>query len=287
MSSAFRRRLEGPLAPAITHLSLVLLTALLFTLLLAVPLWIALIPGVMIAHRIGILLHEYFHGIPFRRYRNNLAVLSGFDGLLLLFGLLELIRGLHLAHHHWLNSDLDPANEQVMRFKWKRLNDLSLVHTTMQSATWLTRAIRGQKPYVKRSRIVLGIGLSLAAMGAWRLLGHPEMIWKTLVISLVTLVVPVSIRGAIEHYSFHGDPHFANEYKVVIPMFNANRHVHHHLEPTVPWYLLEFTSTTPLPVGSYFAHWFHAFVKHDFVLMQPPDGEGRRSADGPRRSDLA
>jgi fatty acid desaturase len=252
------------------------LTALLFALLLTVPFWVALIPGVMIAHRIGILLHEYFHGIPFRRYRNNLAVLSGFEGLLLLFGLLELIRGLHLAHHRWLNSDLDPAKETVRSFKWKRLNDLLLIHTTMQSVTYLIRAVRGEKAYVKRSRIWLGVGLSIAVMGAWRLLGHPEMVWKTLVISGITVLVPVSIRGAIEHHSFRGDPNFANEYEVSIPLFNANRHVHHHLEPTVPWYLLEFTTKTPLPKGNYFVHWFRAFVKHDFVLMQPRDGKTRR-----------
>ncbi len=263
------------------------MTASLFTLLLAVPFWVALVPGVAIAHRIGILLHEYFHGIPCRRYRDNLAVLSVFDGLLLLFGLLELIRGLHLAHHRWLNSDLDPVNEPVPSFRWKRLNDLLLLQTTMQSVAWLSRAIRGQKPYVKGSRIWLGAALSVAVMGAWQLLGHPEMIWKTLAISVVTLVVPVSIRGAIEHYSFRGDPHSANEYEVAIPMFNANRHVHHHLEPTVPWYLLEFTTPAPLPRWSYFRHWFRAFVTHDFVLMPPPDGDGRRTADRPHQSPLA
>ncbi len=32
-----------------------------------------LVPGVLLAHRIGVLLHEYLHGIPFRNYRNNLA----------------------------------------------------------------------------------------------------------------------------------------------------------------------------------------------------------------------
>jgi fatty acid desaturase len=279
--------LESSYAPAITHFSLLLLTAILFTLLLRAPFWIALIPGVMIAHRIGILLHEYFHGIPFRRYRNNLAVLSGFEGLLLLFGLLELIRGLHLAHHRWLNSDLDPVNEPIKSFKWKRLNDLVLLRTTVQNLTFLVRAVRGEKPYVKGSRICLGIGLSIVVICAWGLLGHPEMVWKTLVISGITLGVPVSIRGAIEHYSFRGDPNFANEYEVSIPLFNANRHVHHHLEPNVPWYLLEFRTKTPLSRWNYFGHWFRTFVKHDFVLMQPPDGNTRRPVDGPSESWLA
>src|SRR5258708_5679310 len=278
-STGFRRLLESSYAQAITHVSLVLLTALLFTLLLTVPFWIALIPGVMIAHRIGILLHEYFHGIPFRRYRNNLAVLSCFEGLLLLFGLLELIRGLHLAHHRWLNSDLDPAKETVKRFKWKRLNDLLLIQEARQNLSYLIRSLRGEKPYVKGSRLGLGAGLSITVVCAWWLLGHPEMVWKTLVISGITLMVPVSIRGAIEHHSFSGDPNFANEYKVSIPLFNANRHVHHHLEPTVPWYLLEFKTKTPLPKWTYFVHWFRAYVKNDLVLMQPRDGKARRPMD--------
>ena len=91
--------LKSPRAVWLTHISLVALTLAYFILLTHVPLWIALIPGVLLAHRIGILVHEYIHGIPFKRYRDNLAVVSLFDGPMLMFGALEMFRATHLAHH--------------------------------------------------------------------------------------------------------------------------------------------------------------------------------------------
>lgn len=33
------------------------------------------------------------------------------DGLLLTFGLADLFRGTHLAHHRWINTERDPAYE--------------------------------------------------------------------------------------------------------------------------------------------------------------------------------
>src|SRR5687768_7663961 len=105
----WRRFFHGPYASLLTHSSLTLLTIAMFTLLLRMPFWLAFLPCALIQHRIGVLLHEYIHGIPFRRYRLNLRVLSFFDGLLLMFGLTELFRGTHLAHHRWLNTKGDPA----------------------------------------------------------------------------------------------------------------------------------------------------------------------------------
>ena len=65
----------------------------LFALLLFTPYWIAFVPGVVLTHRIGVMMHEYIHGIPFRRYAYCHNVLTFFDGLTLMFGLLELFRG--------------------------------------------------------------------------------------------------------------------------------------------------------------------------------------------------
>lgn len=281
------RLLNNAYAPALTHISLVVLTAWLFGLLLTVPFWVAFIPSVMIGHRIGILLHEYFHGIPFRRYRHNLAVLSLFEGLMLMFGLLELVRGSHLAHHRWLNSELDPARGTFESAGSKRWPDLLLAHPAVQSLIYFIDAVRGKKPYVRGARILTGAALSVAVICLWRQFGHPEMIWKTLAISGFTSLVPVTIRGAIEHHSYLGDPNFANEYKVWLPMFNINRHIHHHLEPTRPWYLLDFKTGRPLPEGHYLTHWVRVYVSRDFVLMQPMGGAapGRKTRTPRRKLD--
>lgn len=81
-------------AALLTHGSLIALTATLFGLLWFIPFWLAFVPGVLFVHRMGVLLHEYLHGIPFRRYRDNLAVYGFFDGLMLMFNLNR-----HVHHH--------------------------------------------------------------------------------------------------------------------------------------------------------------------------------------------
>ena len=95
-------------------------------------------------------------------------------------------------------------------------------------------------------------------------------------VRLGTTLVPISLRGAIEHHSHRGDPGFANEYRVWIPLFNLNRHVHHHEEPTVPWYLLEYRTHNPLHEWNYVTHWVNVYLRREFVLMQP-------MRKGPRR----
>ena len=96
--SVWRVLVESRYPPLLTHGSLVVLTVLLFALLLRARLWVAFVPCAILRHRIGVLLHEYIHGVPLRRYRSNLRVLAFFDGLLFTFGLGELFRGTHLAH---------------------------------------------------------------------------------------------------------------------------------------------------------------------------------------------
>jgi fatty acid desaturase len=266
--SNLERLLKSRYAPWITHLGLASLMVLFFALLLLVQFWLAFIPGVVIAHRIGVLVHEYFHGIPFRRYRDNLAVVSFFDGLMLTFGLLEVFRGTHLAHHRWLNTELDPTREAITD-PGSNMRDRLAAHPAVQNLIYLRDQLRGERPYVHGRRILLGAILSLTTVVSWWQLGHPEVIWKTLAIIIFTTLVPVSMRGAIEHYSYSGDPNFANEYRVLFPLLNINRHIHHHEQPTVPWYLLKFRTECPLSNWNYFTHWFRVNVKRDFVLMQP------------------
>lgn len=264
----WRRFLHSRRAVLLTHGSLLLLTATLFVLLLWLPFWMALVPCAIVQHRIGVLLHEYIHGIPFRRYRANLRVLSLFDGLLLMFGLLELFRATHLSHHRWLNTERDPAFTAARdhgRSVWGALAALEGV----QHLIYLVQAFRGQQPYVVPSRIAFGACSSLAWIGIWIALGYATMPLKLIALAIYNTLIPVSFRGAIEHHSHPGDQGFANEYRVVIPLFNLNRHIHHHEDSRLPWYLLEYRTARPLWTWHYFTHWFHVYVFRDFVLMRP------------------
>jgi fatty acid desaturase len=264
----WRRFLLSPHSSILTHGSLLLLTTALFVLLLSLPFWLAFLPCAIIQHRIGVLLHEYIHGIPFTRYRANLRVLSFFDGLLLMFGLLELFRGTHLSHHRWLNTERDPAFEAARdnsRGTWGAIAALEFV----QHLVYLVKALRGGIPYVVPSRIAFGMCLSLAWIAAWILLGYVTMPLKLIALAVYNTLIPVSFRGAIEHHSHPHDEGFANEYRVVIPLFNLNRHIHHHEEPRRPWYLLEYRTERPLWTWHYFTYWFRVYITRDFVLMRP------------------
>lgn len=266
--SAWQRFLQGPHAPLLTHGSLLLLALALFALLLGLPFWLAFVPCAIIQHRIGVLLHEYIHGIPFRRYRSNLRVLTFFDGLLLTFGLFELFRGTHLEHHRWLNTERDPAFAAARdnsRSAWGKIAALEGV----QHLIYLAQALRGERPYVVPSRIALAMCLSLAWIAVWILLGHATVPLKLIALAVYNTLVPVSFRGAIEHHSHPGDEGFANEYRVVIPLFNLNRHIHHHQDPRRPWYLLEYRTAHPLWTWHYFTYWFRVYVTREFVLMRP------------------
>jgi fatty acid desaturase len=269
----------------ITHLSLGALTIIYFTLLLRVPFWVAFPLGVLIAHRIGVLIHDYIHGIPLRAYRHNHAVVTFFDGLLLMFGTLEMFRATHLAHHRWLNTGLDPAREIADRQKAKRWRDTLAAPELIQYLAYFRKVFSGRTQYCRRDRILLAAALSLASIALWAVAGYPELVWKMLAVDVFTLLVPVSLRGAVEHHSYTGDSRFANEYRVRIPLFNINRHIHHHEDPALPWYLLEFRSERPLSPWNYFTAWYHVYIKRDFVLMRPmesrapsPTGRGRPKA---------
>jgi fatty acid desaturase len=265
---AWGRFLHSRYAPALTHLSLIVLTAPLYLLLLRAPFWLAFFPCAILQHRIGVLLHEYIHGIPFKRYATNLGVLTCFDALLLMFGLSELFRGTHLAHHRWLNTERDPAfqaERQNGRSGWGAVTALEGV----QHVIYLAQSLRGRHRYVVPSRMVLGLGLSVAWAALWVWLDRSDVPLKMIALTVYNTAIPISFRGAVEHHSRRDDPAFANEYRVIIPLFNLNRHIHHHLAPRRPWYLLEYQTERPLWTVHYFTHWFRVYVTRDYVLMQP------------------
>jgi fatty acid desaturase len=277
--------LKGRYAPLLTHLTLAALFAAMIALLVKTPFWLALVPCALLHHRVGILLHEYVHGIPFRGRERNLLTLSVFDGLLISFGMLEVFRVSHLAHHTWLNTERDPA-AQAEKDKGRRVSLLGLLRVLefSQHAGYFVKAWKGGNgakganggnggnggfPGIKRSRIVLGFLQSVAWISFWVYVGLPWMVAKLLLLNVITSLSS-SLRGAVEHHSRPDDTNFSNEYRVLIPLFNLNRHLDHHLHPTRPWYRREFVTGKPLPPVSYWTYWYRVYVKREYVLMPPP-----------------
>lgn len=266
----FQRFLHSAYGPWLTHASLLLLTVAQLALLLYAPLWLVLVPCVLIEHRMGILLHDYIHGIPFKNQRYNRAVITFYDGLMLGFGLLEFFRTSHLHHHRWLNTERDPAHQtshtvKTGRGAWNAFLSLEL----WQLLVYLWHALRHGTLPVKPWRVVLGFVMSVGWIVFWFETGHWWM-WPALHGLIVfTALVPSSLRGAVEHHSFDGDPHSTNEYRAFVPMFNLNRHVHHHYDPTCPWYLLQFVTDRTLPKRAFFTHWIEVNWRKRYVLMQP------------------
>ncbi len=265
----FRLFLHSRYAPALTHCSLLLLSVAIWALLWFVPFWIMFVPGVLIVHRIGILLHEYLHGIPFRSYRHNLAVYGFFDGVMLMFGSMELFRGTHLTHHRWLNADGDNAARSdgaQRRSGWRNVLQSNEV---VQHLIYLREAFQGRQQIVRLSRVASAAALSTICVIGWCWIGRGDIVLKLMAVNFMTVLVPATLRGAIEHHGPAGDPSFANEYRTWIPLFNLNRHIHHHEDMHCPWYLLKYRTTHPLAAWRYFTYWYHVYVQRRFVLMRP------------------
>jgi fatty acid desaturase len=266
--AACARFLHSRSASVLTHGSLALLTIAFFIMLVRLPFWVAFLPCAIVQHRIGVLLHEYIHGIPCRHYRTNLRILSFVDGLMLMFGLMELFRGTHLAHHRWLNTERDPAFASAQEAGQRRWWPVAALDG-VQYLIYLGQSFRGRHPYVVSSRIAMGIALSSAWVLAWVLAGRSDVPLKIIALTLYNTMIPVSFRGAVEHHSHPADEGFANEYRVLIPLFNLNRHIHHHENPRLPWYLLRYRTERPLWTFHYFTHWFKVYVMRTYVLMRP------------------
>lgn len=234
-----------------------------------VPFWLMLVPGILLAHRIGILLHEYLHGIPFRNYRSNLAVYGFFDGTMLMFGLMELFRGTHLTHHRWLNAHGDNAARNSKTTPRHALLNLLVSNEAVQHLLFLWEALQGRQAIVKLSRVAFGAAFSTICIIGLLQLGRGDIVLKLMAVNFFTVLIPASLRGAIEHHGPAGATGFANEYHTWIPLFNLNRHIHHHEDMHCPWYLLTYRTAHPLAAWNYFTYWYHVSVSRDYVLMRP------------------
>ena len=266
----WQRFLRSRYSVWLTHGSLIALSVALWWLLAVAPFWIAFVPGVLLAHRIGVLLHEYLHGIPFQNYRDNLAVYGVFDGAMLMFGLMELFRGTHLTHHRWLNVEGDNAvrSARTLRPRNRLLSWLTATEA-VQHLVFLWDALHGRLPVVRLWRVAAAAALSTVCVLLLCQLGRSDIALALIAINAFTALVPASLRGAIEHHGPADATGFANEYRVWIPLFNLNRHVHHHEDMRCPWYLLQFRTTEPLARRYYFTHWLRVYVTGEFVLMRP------------------
>ena len=110
-----------------------------------------------------------------------------------MFGLLELFRGTHLAHHKWMNTEQDPAfeTERSWRSRGRVLAQLWSLDV-VQYFRYLFQSFRGRHPYVRPRRIALGAALSLAWIAFGTLIGRPDIVLKVLAISIYTTMIPVA-----------------------------------------------------------------------------------------------
>lgn len=253
----------------LTHGGMVLMLAGYGYCVVALPFWVGLVPAVILAHRVGTLMHEYIHGIPFRRYRDNHAVVTAVDGLLLTFGAMEMFRVDHLQHHKWLNTDNDHASATVAKTGTSKVRDVLAGVSALQYLIGLWDTVMGRRPHVSRARMLVSALISVAVIVAWNVGGRGDVVGRIFLVTLVTMLGPVSLRAAIEHHAAPAADGFANEYRVVVPLFNLNRHIHHHEDPTLPWYLLRWRTTAPLPPLHYLTTWFKVYVTREFRLMRP------------------
>jgi fatty acid desaturase len=254
--------------PYVTHGSLIAATILLYGLVLRFGWSPMIIVCAVLQHRIGILLHEYIHGIPLRLQQHNQLVLSLYDPLMCAFGLLQVFRGSHLAHHRWLNTERDPAYQSAQRTVGQGSLGLLGALELPQHFQYLRDALAGRQAFARRDRLVFGFVASLAWVAGWVALGLGRVPLTIALLSIYNAVVSSSLRGAVEHQSLESDPMFANEYRSVVPLFNINRHIHHHRDPRCPWYRLQFVGR-PLPAHAFFTHWWRTYVTKQYVLMRP------------------
>lgn len=263
------RLLRYGLRSWLTHGPLLLMTGGMFALLLWAPWYVVLPVGAIVHHRIGILLHEYIHGIPFRKYSYSLAVLSIFEAVLLSMGSLEFFRVSHLTHHGWLNTFRDPAYVTAQHRGNARWWHAPLYLELPQHLIYLFRKSKTLARPVRWGRIALAVFLSSAAATAWIVSGHVRVVVYLVLLTFWTSLVSSSLRGAVEHHGPPGGEGSTNEYRPLLFLFNMNRHLHHHEEPSCPWYLLEYRTAKPLPSVRAVTHWFDVYVRGRLTLMRP------------------
>jgi len=202
----------------LTHASLIALTATLFALLWYLPFWLAFVPGVLLTHRIGVLLHEYLHGIPFRRYRDKPR------RVWFVRRLIADVRSAGTVSWDASGASLLAECRGGLRLSQRRRTPApnrlwgGFPHWKPCSISFiLVEAFRGRQPYVRVRRVVAGFALSVVFAALWWQAGRGDIILKVLALNAFTTLVPVSLRGAVEHHSVPGDPGFANEYEYGFP----------------------------------------------------------------------
>ena len=92
--------------------------------------------------------NEYFHGIALDRYRDNHAVVTLWDGIMMTLGVMEVVRGMHLSHHRWLHVQA-PDHVQAYVHDEKHAHGIFSFAAAFDAArhlSWLADGLRGKKP---------------------------------------------------------------------------------------------------------------------------------------------
>lgn len=197
---------------------------------------------------------------------------------------MELFRGTHLTHHRWLNTDGDNAartGKTTPRSGWRNLLVSNEAVTHLQ---FLWEAFQGRQAIVRLPRVIFGAAFSTICVIGWCQLGRGDIVLKLMAVNFFTVLVPASLRGAIEHHGPAGASGFANEYRTWIPLFNLNRHIRHHEDMRCPWYLLKYRTAHPLAAWHYFIYWYRVHVQREFVLMRPMSASDLAQSDLPEAS---
>jgi fatty acid desaturase len=260
----------------LTHFCLLGFSAGTLAVLYFLPLYIGIPVAVVLYHRLIVLVHEYVHDIPFKEHRHNKMVLTFIDCALLGCGALELFTALHLKHHAWLNTPKDPAWADTKKEKKSlksALAGLELVH--------LIRHLFGEDDSPvnrKRAAVHMMVSIAWGALLTW--FGFGKLVVSLLVVSWIAALVTSSLRGSVEHHGPPDDEAFSHEYRPILPAFNINRHIHHHLQPKLPWYDLRYVTERPLSRWCFFTHWYRAHITGEYVLIKPMKGEGKLATMG-------
>jgi len=155
----------------------------------------------------------------------------------------------------------------------------------LQYLGYFIRNARGKSIRALLPRLLAAAAQSAFWVAFWVYVGRADIPARLLLLTAFNALIPTSLRSAIEHNGPDSNRRAANDYKVLIPMFNINRHIHHHEEPRLPWYRLEYRTDRPLGTRDYFNYWWRAHVTREFHLLPTVAASATRGpSDRPRSS---
>jgi sphingolipid delta-4 desaturase len=204
--------------------------------------WLAIVAlacGAIIAHALGVLIHEASHNLVFRGTVPNLLIAMIANVPLVLPGAID-FREKHLLHHTRLGEGPErdfqtPTPEAIQwvgRSWWRRL-----VWLAVGSIVFPGRSIEGARGIRQNRWILVNVAIQVTAMAALVWAFGPKAL-AYLAFSAFFSFGPhvLSMRGYAEHLGLaEGQP--TNSYYGLgnLVAFNVGHHVEHHDFPGAPW----------------------------------------------------